>query len=350
MNYLAALHKDRLAQFELYLLDMTARFLADFHDTPYEPPDPYLSTNITYFPAILLAPSDRRMIAANVIGVPDAQLSPQDKALNSALIYWYGPTFVLTYLTGITDLSRAHVDFTRVANDQDYVEHLRENIAFARSVGHSMWTTTELHTSLQTEGRNFCRKKYNDPTRKASSLDIIEWMASLKQVGWIDKVLEASTLEAAYNAYTQPNGIGPFFGGNSTMMISNIHGVKYTHEEAFCAPGKGSIDTLDWLFAGTKVNPLKAILWLWEQQETLLPNLFIPDEFQNLEVSYGPLLTKSQTRYTPDAFEVGLCQYSVYRRLQKQQKLKYGKTPTDLSAFKRREDILTGKVKPLLEF
>lgn len=352
MNFATAIRLDRLDKLQTFLVEMNKRGLAEFNNSTYSPPDEQLAQKVMYFQALALAPSDRRMLAHDIIGVPDAQLSHQDKALNASCSYWFGPTAVLTYLTGITDFSKAHVDFSRAHTDRDYVEHLRENIAFAKRAGHSMWTSTELHTSLQTEARNYCRLKYNDPTRPAGALDLIEWMGSLKAGGWIDRVLEAKTLEDAYNRYIEPRGVGPYFGGNAVMMIANIHGLRYTHDELFCAPGGGAINTVDYLFEGTKVNPLKAINWIVEQQATLLPDLSVPAEFQNMTVSYGPLWAKPQTHFTANSFEVGMCQFSVYRKFHERPELmkKRPNTALDLSKFKQRELEKTGKIKPLLEF
>lgn len=352
MEFDKLIHKDRLAELEKFLLQMNARGLAEFNGLTYVEPNEQLSMKVMYFHALVLAPSDRRMLALDIIGVPDSQLSPSNKALNASCSYWYGPTAVLTYLTGITDFAQAHVDFDLLAKDRDYVEHIRENVAAAKRFGHSMWTSTELHTSLQTEARNFCRKKYDDPHRPANAVDLVEWMAGLKTTGWIDKVLEAKSLEEAYNRYIEPKGVGPYFGGNAVLMISNLRGLAYTHAEPFCAPGGGAINSINWLFEGTKVNPLAAIRWLFEHQHRLLPLLSVPAEFQNADVSHGKLWKDDQTFYTANSFEVGLCQWSVYRKFLDQPELMKRRQNTllDLTKFKHRELELLGKVKPLLEF
>lgn len=352
MNFGDIVNVERLLELQDYLNEMIKRGLAEHYNREYVAPNERLSQKVMYFQALVGSPCDRRMLAQDIIGVPDFQLSPQDKALNSSCSYWFGPTAVLTYLTGITDFSKAHVDFTRAHTDKDYIQHLRENIEFAKQVGHSMWTTTELHTSLQTEARNYCRIKYDDPNRKAGALDLIEWMAGLKAEGWIDRVLEAPTLEAAYNEYIKPRGVGPYFGGNAVLMIANIQGLKYTHDELFCAPGGGAINTVDYLFEGKKVNPLKAIIWLTERQADVQPELKVPVEFQNVDVSYGKLWKTPQTQFTANSFEVGMCQFSVYRKFGERPELmkKRPNPPLDLSKFKQRELERSGKIKPLLEF
>ena len=323
----------RLRQFEHFLHSMNLRGLAVHYNKPYFNSRPELSADVMYFQPLVLAPSDRRMLARDIIGVPSSQLSPEDKVCNASLSYWYGPTYILTYLTGITDTAKAHIDFDRVYDDQDYVETLRKNIAFARKHKHPIWTTTELHTSIQTEGRNYCRLKYNDPNRKADSLDIVEWMAHLKRNGWAKKVIEATTLEGAYNAYCEPKGVGPYFGGNAVMMAANLKEAAYSHEEPFCAPGGGAVATLEWLFeplrtAGYKLNYAKLINLLVEEQDNLLPMAKVPAEFRNLDGWDGKILKKDQTFYTANSFEVGLCQCSVYNKFLKEPE-----------AAKRRKDV-----------
>lgn len=336
----------RFAELEHYLLEMNTRGLAEHCGKPYAAPQRALETDVMYFQALLLAPSDRKMLARDIIGV--SHLSPEDKGCNSSLSYWYGPTYILTYITGITDTAKAHIDFDRVYRDPEYVESLRANIAFARKHGHPIWTTTELHTSIQTEARNYCRGKYKDPERKADSLDCVEWIAYLKHKGWMTQVIQETTLERAYDAYCKPRGVGPYFGGNSIMMIANLREAAYSHEENFCAPGGGAINTLNYLFeplikAGYKLNHLRLLQWMTDEQERLLPNLKVPVEFQNQDGWTGKILKKDMLRYTANAFEVGCCQFSVYRKfleqpeaISRRKNLEY-----DLTPFKLREQGAT---------
>lgn len=336
----------RFAELEHYLLEMNARGLAEHYGKPYAAPQRALESDVMYFQALLLAPSDRKMLARDIIGV--SHLSAEDKGCNASLSYWYGPTYILTYITGITDSAKAHIDFDRVYHDQEYVESLRSNIAFARKHGHPIWTTTELHTSIQTESRNYCRSKYNDPTRKADSLDCVEWIAYLKHNGWMKKVIEAKSLIAAYDAYCEPRGVGPYFGGNSTLMIANLREAAYSHEENFCAPGGGAINTVNYLFeplakAGYKLNPLRLLQWITDEQERLMPSLKVPVEFQNMDGWTGKILKQDMLRYTTNAFEVGCCQFSVYRKFLEQPEAIKRRLDVkfDLTLFKLREQGAT---------
>ena len=338
-------NKTRLEQFKYFLREMNARGLADHYGKPYVTDDEPMSSKIMYFQPILLAPSDRREVAKHIVGLPNSVLPVEDKVLNICLTYFYGPTNIYTYISGKTNPAEAHIHFDRVHNDPDYVTSLRENVAYARLHGHKMWTTYELHTSVQTAGRNYCRVKYNDPTRKAGDLDVVEWLAGLRYDGTVDRILKAKTLQDGYDALTSVHGIGPYFGGNSILMIANLAEVEYTHDEPFCAPGGGAIKTINYLFedffkAGHKMKPEKLIAWVAEHQEQLLEGVKIPVEFHNMDVSHGKLLKHDLARYTCNALEVGMCQFSVYCKFTEDpEAMKRRPNPPaiDLSPFAARE-------------
>jgi hypothetical protein len=339
------LNKARLESFKKFLHAMNERGLADWYGRKYEAPEPQLSSDIMYFSPILLAPSDRREIAKNIVGIPNSVLPVEDKVLNCTLSYLYGPTWIYLYLSGKTNPSEAHIHFDRVYSDPDYVNSLRENIAYARLHGHKMWTTYELHTSVQTAARNYCRVKYNEPERKANDLDVVEWLASLRYDGTVDRILNAKTLDEGYKILTSVRGIGPYFGGNSVLMIANLQETQYTHEEPFCAPGGGAIRTLGYLFedffkAGGRMRPEAMIAWFWEHQDKLLDGVVIPSEFHNMDVSYGKLLKKDQTTYTCNSLEVGMCQFSVYCKFTEDpdaMKRRPNPPPIDMTPFIARE-------------
>lgn len=337
--------RKRVEQLEHYLLAMTQRGLDEHYGRPYHNDEEALSQKVMYFQSLLLTPCDRKWMVRDIMNAP--WVTPENKVCNASIGFWYGPTNYLVYLSGVTDYAYASVDFDRVYEDQDYVEQLRGNIAFARKHKHPIWTTTELHTSIQTEGRNYCRVKYKDPNRKADSLDIVEWMAYLKRQGWAKKILEEKTLESAFNVYCEPKGIGPYFGGNSIMMIANAREAAYSHEENFAAAGGGCVNTLDYLFeplraAGYKLNHLRALQWLVDEQEKLMPNLHIPVEFQNMDGHDGKVLKADMLRYTANALEVGCCQFSVYRKFLQQPELikRRLEVQWDMTPFKLREAAL----------
>ena len=56
--------------------------------------------------------------------------------------------------------------------DKDYIQFIRNNLDKATKNKQPIWGTTELHTSIQTAARNFCRQKYNEPDRKFHPVDV----------------------------------------------------------------------------------------------------------------------------------------------------------------------------------
>lgn len=354
MNFNQAVNREKLTEFELFITELNKRGLAELTGTSYEPLNPRLANEVMYYQPLLCAPSSQRETAVNIICTGNEALlkSPRNKACNLFPTFMYGPSEIYNTLSGRYNPVDAFVDFELAQHDQDYVHHIGENIAWARAHGFKLWTNTELHTSLQTEARNFCRIKYNEPTRPASPTDLIDWIASWITNGTIDRLLEAKTLPDAYDVMLSIRGVGPYYAGNPAIMVASMHETAYSHEEPFCAPGKGAIVSLDWLFDGAKVNTVAGIKWLWESQEVLMPTLTIPLELQNLASATRVLWDKPQTRFSMSSFEIALCQFSVYLRFATRPDLieKRKNTPLDLTKFKQRDDIVTGKAKSLLEF
>lgn len=342
--YAKFIDRSRCEELEAWLLRMQDRGLSDMHGAPYDDEaDPALHRRVMYFQPLLLCPSDRREVARTIVG--NSVIKPIDKLLNIMLTYMYGPTWIYLYVTGKTDPMEAHVDFERVYTDPAYMDEIRENVKYARLHGHSMWTTTELHTSLQTAARNYVRVRYNQPDRKADSLDLIEWLASFPHTGVTDKILAARSLEEGYDAITSVHGIGPYFGYNSIAMIANCDFVQFDHDGRFCAPGGGACKTLDYLFeplkaAGHKLRYGDALVWMREEQHKLFPDLKVHPDFQNMEVAHGKLLKEDQTYYTANSFEVGCCQFSVYRKFVQEPaaiERRLNPPPIDLAPFQARE-------------
>jgi len=317
MNFSNALRYDRILELQTYLVEMNKQALANHFGTEYVPLNSALGRDVMYFQPLMLAPSDRKEVVKYIIGSTEPGLkSVYNRAANIFATFFFGPSSIYNLLSGQADHEKAFVDFERVAVDPSYVAEIKANIAYGRLHGFKLWTTTELHTSLQTEARNFCRIKHNLSDRPATETDLIEWIASWIKGGQIDKILKAQTLRGAYDAITSIRGVGPYYAGNPVMMIASLPEANCSHMEAFCAPGGGAIKTLEYLFdrkLGFELA-VKAIAWVFENQKKLMPELFVHEAFQNLTMPYGALWKTNQDVYTCNAFEVGMCQFSVYRK------------------------------------
>ena len=346
-DILKHINHDRVKELNDYLNEMKNRGLCQFYNKPYIPPDPALDEKIMYFPGLILAPGSRRNLITSFYGENPEIIDYVDKALNHVIICMYGLDENLLFITGKTNPKEAWIDFTRVHNDPEYVNQLKENILFARSIGHKIWSITEIHTSVQVAARNYCRIKYNDINRKSSDIDIVEWLAYLKHNGTIENILNQKTLQDAYNTMTNIPGIGPYYGYTSVAMFATLQCTDYEHDEMFCAPGKGAQKTIEYLFEdykakGNKINHSKLICEITEIQDKLF-DLEVPIEFQNIDTQhYGKFLKHDQTQYTCNAFEVGMCQFSVYRKFKEDINASKKRLVSniDLTPFKQRE--LTG--------
>lgn len=342
------INRDRLAEYNTFLDQMNKRALSSFYNTEYVPSDPAMDKSIMYYTPVILTPGEKRTLISSFFGADPAKVDYYNKALSWIASCMYGSEECLMFITGKTNPNDYWIDFTRVYYDPEYVKLLRENLKFARSIGHKLWATTEIHTSVQVASRDYCRIKYNDSTRKFTDLDVIEWIASFKFNGVMDKIFEAKTLEEAFIQLTTPRGIGPYFGYISIALIATLQCTNYFHDERFCAPGKGAQKTVEYLFEdykakGNKIKHSELICTLAEYQDQFL-DVTIPLEFRNIEVDYyGKYLKRDQELYTCSGIEVGMCQFGVYRKFRdniEASKKRLNKT-IDLTPFIQRE--LTGE-------
>jgi hypothetical protein len=250
-------------------------------------------------------------------------------------------------LSGKTNPKEAHLDFERINSDPKYVESLRENADYAKLHGYKLYGTTELHTSLQTAARNFCRVKYSDPTRAATFLDIAEWVAGFIDSGLVSSLLNAKTLNEVYTLINSQRGIGAYYGYHLAVDCSLIPGTVYHHDEPFCVPGPGCCHTLNLLFPTLKEKVKKMpygdlIVWIRDHQKEIYPELTFHEALWNItnEKSGKKMFEFNQDKLMVYGLEVGHCQAGIYMRLKEQPSLipkrKCGSDP-DLTPLLLRE-------------
>lgn len=286
--------------------------------------DPALGDDVEYFHHCITADDRMRYIMSNIVTVP--ALSEKNKIGNSIISHFYGARGIHTLMSGIMDPQLAHVDFERVgAGDVAYTEHLRANAKAYHAQGQKFYGTTELHTSLQTAGRNFCRVKYNDPTRAANLLDIVEWISSWAVDGSLDHILsKVTSLNDMYTYLKTKNGIGEYYGYHCATSNSVNPILPFNHDEKFCAPGPGAKETLAELFKPLEIAfPKKKfpyedlVIYIRENQTKLFdvskitPHVF----FHNYQVGGQNIFKDPQNELKVYGTEVACCQFSVYLRL-----------------------------------
>lgn len=277
--------------------------------------DPALNADVEYFGFNILQDDRMRYIIENIVTVPT--LSMPNKIGNTIISHFYGARGIHGLVTGISDVKQAHVDFERIAKgDIDYLNEIKRYIDIGRQQKQKFYGTTELHTSIQTAARNYCRVKYNDPNKQASLSDIIEWIASWTADGTIDNIIEnANSLKAMYDILTSKPGIGEYYGYHCATSNSVNPYLKFHHDESFCAPGPGARESLEHIFdkwTGKKFPYADMVVWLRDNQERLFERINIHPFFHNYNVGELKVFEHDQHNMKVYGTEVGLCQYGVY--------------------------------------
>lgn len=330
MSYLSHLNHQLLAEFEHFLIKVSERtewaygLRPDYDDGGVVA----LGRDVEYFSFLIAADDRMRYIMENIVTLPDSEVSPKNKIGNTIISHFYGGRGIHTLLTGEVDPKKAHVDFERIATgDAGYVDELKRNTAWYHSLKHKFYGTTELHTSIQTAARNFCRAKYADPDRKASLTDVVEWIASWTTDGSMDYILnDVKSLRGMYDFLRTKPGIGEYYGYHCATSNSVNPALPFDHDELFCAPGPGARETITNLFPSLNVGKSKLpyealIVWLREEQNNLIDmtKVNVHPFFHNFTGSDGKLVFKDcQDNIKTYNMEVACCQFSVYQRLKAQ--------------------------------
>jgi hypothetical protein len=284
--------------------------------------DPALGVDVEYFSFLILADDRMRYIIENICAIPDKVLSPANKICNTVISHFYGARGIHSVLTGVKDPKKAHVDFELLVKDPNYLQHIKDETAKSKQAGAKMYGSTELHTSLQTAGRNFCRAKYNDPTRPIQNTDILEWVASWTQDGTTDRIIKVTSLKDMFNMLREQPGVGEYYGYHCATSNSVNPALKYQHDERFCAPGPGARESLDFMFkplkdSGTvkKMPYGDLVIWIRDNQHKLLKPLNVHPFFHNFVVDGKKIFEDEQDELKVYTTEVACCQFGVYRWL-----------------------------------
>ena len=322
------LDRDALKSYEFFLHRVNEKWEKQYglRDTYDNMGDDALAEDVEYFGQWITADDRMRYIIENIAAIPDTQLSPANKIGNTIISHFYGARGIHQITSGIRDPKKAHIDFERINKDPDYLAQIAANCALARKQGKKFYGTTELHTSLQTAARNFCRERYNDPTRAASLTDIMEWIGGWTADGTVEKIMNVTSLKGMFDVLTSKPGIGEYYGYHCATSNSVNYALPFHHDEEFCAPGPGARESLDHIF-----GPLKAsgrvkkmpygdlTIWIRENQEKIFED---PVKSHNF---FHNFITEDGTKVFKDdqddlkvyTTEVSLCQFGVYTYLKK---------------------------------
>ena len=134
-----------------------------------------LGKDVEYFHPTITLDDRMRYIAQNIA---QADMSHFNILSNTIISHFYGARGVHQTVTGSDDPNDCFVDFDRIVDgDTDLVERHRKIIDYQSKVNKKpIWGTTELHTSIQTGARNYCRQKSANPQREFHPVDVLEWI------------------------------------------------------------------------------------------------------------------------------------------------------------------------------
>lgn len=171
---------------------------------------------------------------------------------------------------------------------------------------------TELHTSIQTAARNFCRKKYDDAERPASLSDILEWIADWTTDNTIEKILETNSLKDMFTLLNSKPGVGNYYGYHCATSNSVNPNLNFQHDEPFCVPGPGAVQSLDKLFLKLKEKQKlpygDLVIWLRENQHELFDDkVEFHHFFHNYHLSCGTPVFEHQQ----DELKVYTCEVRI---------------------------------------
>lgn len=263
-----------------------------------------------------------RFIAENI---STADMSLFNIVGNTFISHFYGARGVHQLLTQSNDLKKCYVDFDRIAdNDKEYIQLIRSNLDLAKRMKQPIWGTTELHTSIQASGRNYCRKKYNNPTREFHPVDVCEWVASFRENGLFEGMKQAEHMKDMYKLLITQPGIGDYYGFHAAASSSVLPQMKYHHDQKFVAPGPGAVYTISklWPEAPKKLHA-EAIYFLREQSDEigLTENVNFHEKAHNIYVDGKPIFSEPQDSLKYYGTEVLCCQFGIYLQIRNDKKL-----------------------------
>lgn len=285
-------------------------------DGTYEPVnrhgqhDPGLETGVEWFHPVITLDDRMRYIAEVIVHHPTTEFNILG---NTIISHFYGARGVHETLTNQED---GWVDFERIADgDDEYVQYLRNTVDLTSGrMGMPVWGTTELHTSIQTGARNYCREKYNDPDRKFHPIDVCEWVAWFKHNGVADGLFKAKHMEEAYETLTSMKGVGDYYGFHGSASTSVLPFLEYHNDQRFVAPGPGAcyLISLMWPNAPKKLYP-EAIYFLREQGDRigLTDGVIFHEDTANIDGIFH--FPQNGLRYY--GTEVGACQFGIYLQI-----------------------------------
>ena len=252
-------------------------------------------------------------------------------SLDTSIMNIVGNTFISHFYGGrgvhflASGKDNVFVDFDRIADEEkDYIQFIRNNLDKATKNKQPIWGTTELHTSIQTAARNFCRQKYNEPDRKFHPVDVCEWVSSFRDTGFLDRMQQCNHMSEIYTLLREQPGIGHYYGFHGAASSSVLPQMKYHHDQRFVSPGPGAVYTIGlmWPDAPKKLYD-EAIYFMRENSDEigLTKNVVFHPKAFNINKKDGTKLFEfEQDSLKYYGTEVLSCQFGVYLQIREDER------------------------------
>lgn len=327
-----AVDKDLLQEMRVFTHNVQRTWEIHYGVRPpedYIPPHPALGLEVEYFGFWATSDDRLRYIAENITTNPDLPLI--DQIGNGLASHFYGARNVHQAMTGIDDPKKALIDYTKLAQEQldfketgivgPYTQHLRVFLDEQKKKGIKLWGTTELHTSLQTAGRRWVNEWYlNDRmnAHKGTSANVCEWIASFKNSGLMQKMVDNSGLKSMCELLGTEWGIGDYYkfhGGSDLSLCPMLNAYV---DERYVIPGPGATFTLKKLYPGLserEVSLEDRVIWYRENQEYLIGLPPINEYFHDFEVNGINIFPEKINEIKTTQAEVNHCQFGIYLNL-----------------------------------
>lgn len=302
------------------------------------PPDSYnvdldkypgLHPDVTFFG--FWATADQRIAYMCENIMTNTEIPLIDKLGNALASHFYGDARVHWAMTGEEDPKKALVNYTKLAEEQlqfketgkigEYTLHMREYLEARRKQGVKFWSTSELHTSLQTAARRFVNEWYLGDRMsevKGTTNSVNEWIASWKNSGLLDKMINAGNMHNMAKILGEEWGIGAYYqfhGGGDASLLPELAGFI---DERFVIPGPGAVWTSNLLFpnlSNKEVSHEDRIIWVRENQKELIGLPLIHEYFHNVEKNGIKIFKEDINEIKTYQAEVHFCQYGIYCQL-----------------------------------
>ena len=277
--------------------------------------DPAIQWNTEYFGPNVTMDDRLRYIATNIS--TNKEMSEENRVLNFLITHFYGGRDCHRVLNAELDPRKAYTDFERALIDPEYVSEIKSNLDRAKDLGYSIWSKTELHTSLMGASNKFAREVHGHDTH---AVNMISWLADWLVDGTVDKILHCTTLKECVEVLLSKEGIGPYYGYHGATDQSTNPNLPFNHDEPFVVPGPGCQLTLKMLFpklTNRECSPGNQVVWVRENQEKLFGKINFNKYWHNIIVEDKEVYNFPQNELMCYTAEVALCQYGVYCDMKK---------------------------------